>query len=190
MTGVIAGCASVSVPAGHGDLPAPQEGKGVPLNKSAAKIAGVLISAAVLVSSAGTGVASAHAAAVEQMSLKRELSAVAERAGVSEATIYRMAVSVADNPPRDEYRFPEEAFQDRAGIRGPGWRAIYEFVKRNWRKIVNAAKREGVWAWHKAGQCAQGAAKAIHRAFGDNLDSPEAMLAVAIVGCVKALRGR
>jgi hypothetical protein len=160
------------------------------LNKHAAKIAGALISAAVLVSSAGTGVASAHAAAVEQISVKRELSAVAERAGVSEATIYRLAVSVAANPPRDEYRFPEEAFQDRAGIRGPGWRAVYEFIKRNWRKIVDAAKREGVWAWYKAGQCAQGAANAVYRAFGDNLDSAEAVLAVAIVGCVKALRRR
>lgn len=154
------------------------------MKKNAVKLAGALLSATVVVSAAGTGAASAHAASAQRMSIAREVAAVAESAGVSEADIYRMAFSVADNPPQDPYRFPEEAFQGRAG-----WpAAVVAFVRAAWRAIVDAAVRAGRWAWYKAGQCATGAVQEVWNRFGTDLTDAELVLAAAIYGCLKGLR--
>lgn len=72
------------------------------------------------------------------------------------------------------------------------WPIIREFVKRYWSRIVDAAKRAGVWAWYKAHICAGGAGQALYVWSGGNpaiiAANPKEALAVAITGCIKALR--
>ncbi|MEV4383328.1 hypothetical protein [Streptosporangium sp. NPDC049644] len=118
-------------------------------------------------------------------SFSRELAAVAQAAGVSEETAYSMAVSLVSSDPEDEYRFPDEEFQDAPR----SWSAVLAFVKRFWRQIVDAAKAAGEWAWWKAGKCATGAVTEVWNKFGGDLTDPEAVLAVAVYGCLKGLRG-
>ncbi|MGW0587794.1 hypothetical protein [Streptosporangium sp. NPDC002607] len=124
-------------------------------------------------------------ATADAASFSRELTAVAQAAGVSEETVYSMAVSLVSSDPEDEYRFPDEEFQDAPR----SWSAVLAFVKRFWRQIVDAAKAAGEWAWWKAGRCATGAVAEVWNKFGGDLTDPEAVLAVAVYGCLKGLRG-
>ncbi|WP_326638987.1 hypothetical protein OG884_31715 [Streptosporangium sp. NBC_01755] len=124
-------------------------------------------------------------ATADAASFSRELTAVAQAAGVSEETVYSMAVSLVSSDPEDEYRFPDEEFQDAPR----SWSAVLAFVKRFWRQIVDAAKAAGEWAWWKAGKCATGAVTEVWNKFGGDLTDPEAVLAVAVYGCLKGLRG-
>ncbi|MEU8037758.1 hypothetical protein [Streptosporangium sp. NPDC049078] len=118
-------------------------------------------------------------------SFSRELAAAARAAGVSEATARSMAMSLVSGDPQDEYRFPDEEFQDAPR----SWSAIVAFVKRFWRQIVDAAKAAGEWVWWKAGRCATGAVSEVWNRFGTDLTDPQAVLAVAVYGCLKGLRG-
>lgn len=139
-----------------------------------------LIAAAVLATSAGAGAASADAA-----SFSRELTAVAQAAGVSEETVRSMAGALVNSDPEDDYRFPDEAFEGTPR----SWGGVVAFVKRFWRQIVDAAKAAGEWAWWKAGRCATGAVSEVWNKFHGDLSDPEAVLAVGVYGCLKGLRG-
>jgi hypothetical protein len=72
------------------------------------------------------------------------------------------------------------------------WPVIREFVKRYWSRIVDAAKRAGVWAWSKAHICAYGAGQALYRFSGGNpaviAGDPKGALAAATYGCIQELR--
>ncbi|MFF5112367.1 hypothetical protein [Streptosporangium sp. NPDC000509] len=140
-------------------------------------IVAAVIAAAVMVTAAP-----APAGAI---SFSRELAAAARVAGVSEATARSMAMSLVSSDPQDEYRFPDEEFQDAPR----SWSAIVAFVKRFWRQIVDAAKAAGEWVWWKAGRCATGAVSEVWNRFGTDLTDPQAVLAVAVYGCLKGLRG-
>ncbi|MER5623043.1 hypothetical protein [Streptosporangium sp. NPDC002544] len=140
-------------------------------------IVAAVIAAAVMVTAAPAPAGAA--------SFSRELAATAQAAGVSEATVYSMAMSLVNSDPEDEYRFPDEEFQDAPR----SWSAVVAFVKRFWRQIVDAAKAAGEWAWWKAGKCATGAVTEVWNKFGGDLSDPEAVLAVAVYGCLKGLRG-
>lgn len=144
------------------------------------KVAGVLAAAAIVVGSAEVASASTRSTSFPQ-----ELSAAARAAGVSEATVYRMALSIAQNDPQDEYRFPDEAFSEAPR----SWSGIVAFVKRFWRRIVDAAKAAGAWAWYKAHKCATGAVSEVWNKFGEDLTDADAVVGIAIYGCIKGLRG-
>ncbi|HEX4818383.1 MAG TPA: hypothetical protein VFV66_37075 [Nonomuraea sp.] len=157
------------------------------MSKSALTTAGVLVAAAVIVTpaTAGTASAAAGAASAHTMAFSQELSAVARAAGVSEATVRSMAMSIVDNAPEDEYRFPDEAFTEAPR----SWGAILAFIKRFWRQIVDAAKASAKWAWYKAKDCAVGAVSEVQKRFGSDLTNPELVLAAATFGCIKGLGG-
>ncbi|SFJ33798.1 hypothetical protein SAMN05216275_10846 [Streptosporangium canum] len=139
-----------------------------------------LITAVVVATSAGAGAAFADGA-----SFSRELTTVAQAAGVSEERVYSMAVSLMNGDPEDDYRFPDEVFAEAPR----SWGAVVAFVKRFWRQIVDAAKAAGEWAWWKAGQCATGAVSEISDKFHGDLSDPETVVAVGVYGCLKRLRG-
>ncbi|MER7455728.1 hypothetical protein [Micromonospora sp. NPDC126480] len=69
--------------------------------------------------------------------------------------------------------------------------AILAFVKSNWKKIVDIAKKSGKWAWYKSVQCSAGAANALYRNYGNDVAAmaANAKVAVAIAGagCVANL---
>ncbi|SDJ07303.1 hypothetical protein [Nonomuraea jiangxiensis] len=148
--------------------------------RNAVRIVGALIATAIMITSAGAGAASAQAT-----SFSRELSAVARAAGVSEATAYSMALSIARSDPADDYRFPDEAFSEAPR----SWGSVVAFVKRFWRKIVDAAKAAGAWTLWKAHRCATGAVSEVMKKFGEDLTDADAVVGVAIYGCIKGLRG-
>lgn len=155
------------------------------LSRSALTTAGVLIAAAVMVTPAGAGAASASATSAHLTSFSRELSAVAKAAGISEATAHSMALSIINNAPEDEYRFPDEAFSEAPRSLG----VIVAFVKRFWRQIVDAAKASGTWAWYKAKDCAIGAVSEVQKRFGSDLTDENLVLGAATFGCLKGLGG-
>ncbi|GAA2870938.1 hypothetical protein GCM10010517_31230 [Streptosporangium fragile] len=148
--------------------------------KRAVSAVAALITAAVLAVSAGAAPVSA-----DTVSFSRELTATAQAAGVSEATVYAMALSLVNSDPDDEYRFPDEAFSEAPR----SWGAVVAFVKRFWRQIVDAAKAAGEWTWWKAKQCATGAVSEVWNKFGTDLSFVEGVVAAAIHGCIKGLRG-
>ncbi|GGM93033.1 hypothetical protein GCM10011609_33150 [Lentzea pudingi] len=69
---------------------------------------------------------------------------------------------------------------------------ILKFVKNNWRSIVDAAKKAGVWSLRKATRCLHGARDAIVKAAGNDpayiAENPRIALAVAIAGCINRIR--
>ncbi|MEU5786193.1 hypothetical protein ABZ754_00505 [Micromonospora purpureochromogenes] len=69
--------------------------------------------------------------------------------------------------------------------------AILAFVKSNWKKIVEIAKKSGKWAWYKSVQCSAGAANALYKNYGNDIAAmaANAKVAVAIAGagCVANL---
>lgn len=68
---------------------------------------------------------------------------------------------------------------------------IRKFISKNWNRIVDAAKRAGVWAWYKAHICAAGATEALYKFSGGNpaviVALPGPAFAAAAAGCVAAL---
>jgi len=69
--------------------------------------------------------------------------------------------------------------------------AIFKFVKKYWKKIVDIAKRSGKWAWCKAVQCSAGAANALYKRYGGNVawmvSETETAIIIAGAGCVANL---
>ena len=118
------------------------------------------------------------------------------RSGVStdayEALLATVALTNAHVTGSESAVSARSAASASLSVAGTTLKAILKFISKNWKVIKDAAVKSGKWAWWKAGNCTRGAVNAIWAAYGQDavlviVEGPKAVLATAVVGCIKEL---